>query len=1081
MRRRSAMAATLLALIAALCLPLGAQVDYSTATLKGTVVDPQELVVTGARISLRNPDTGWTKVLQTGADGGYRFASLPPGSYEIRVEARGFATVLATVSISVGENVNYDIGLRVGSTHESVEVAEVVPLIQVEQTQQANTIGRRQIAELPNLSHLFTDSIFTATGVSSSEAPRAQTPGFCGFQSTGFSIGGSNGRNNLVTMDGGENDLGSGQLRTPNVPAESVQEFQVNRSSFAAEFGFTTGTAVNIVTRGGTNTWRGSAQAYFGDEHTTGTNYFAPKMRAKAFAQDFVTGFTLGGPVIRNRLFVFTAYEFTKSDTPQFRNYANTDAARGIRAKPAQQNYVNQLAQSGDPLLQVTAGQLQFLLDPANYPNTTEMLVSNSGVFNDWKKFHDWVTRLDYQPTVDDTVTGRFSLQHDDSSRMFMLDPSNAPDDAILGFWRDYTLVSAWSHVFTPELLNQLRVQVVPASSLVSPPVSPHTAYIKIAGLGQFGGEHYEPFIVHQRRFQFEDSFSVTRGKHTFKFGASYRPFTYAVHNELMFGGDFQFWDGIVPILGGVIPASSPAFNALVSFNLAHGQPARGDPATNLTALQAFDAGRPVAYVQAFGNPEVTGWEHYFGSYAQDSWKIAHNLTLDLGVRWDIDAPSSPMPRNAYFSPRLGFAWNPRGDQKTVIRGGSGIFVAPIPFFFGYVANLMGDSGRYLNIVANSLTLTDTRIVTLWAMLSGCQLQQPYVCTQQPPFPRLDAADLQTAGIQIGPGQPGRVIGSVADPYRNPYSVQTSLSVERQLGSNLALEVAYQMYHGVHLALPLESNVQETGVIDPFVGPLYTRIDPNYASKGRASSAGSSVYHGMLMSLSRRFAHGLQFQANYTFSKTLDNTTDFNTEFKPFRPTRLSLERALSTFHIRHNFILNAIYATPFKPRGSWLARVLADTTVSPILFLRSGIPFTIRVPGLQNGTTGASLWARPWHAGRNTGIGPNFYSLDLRLTKAFYFDREAGRRLDLLVQGTNILNRTNFSAVNDSFPGGCMLPLPPEGCSPQPFQVGPYMIDYLNGPFNFHGVKGLDPSSPLGFKAAFDPRQVQFGLKLIF
>jgi hypothetical protein len=202
----------------------------------------------------------------------------------------------------------------------------------------------------------------------------------------------------------------------------------------------------------------------------------------------------------------------------------------------------------------------------------------------------------------------------------------------------------------------------------------------------------------------------------------------------------------------------------------------------------------------------------------------------------------------------------------------------------------------------------------------------------------------------------------------------------------------------------------------------------------------------------------------------------------------MNREWGVSAFNVKHNFVANAVYTTPFQPGGNVLSRVLADTTFSPILFLRSGIPFTVRVPGLQNFPGAASLWARPWSAGRNTGIGPNFYSLDLRITKSFYFDREAGRRLDLLVQGTNIFNRTNFSAVNDYFPGGCRLPqeiptpLPPGGiCDPKPFNVGPYTVNYLTGPFTFRGVKGLDASTPLGFKAAFDPRQVQFGLKLVF
>lgn len=1049
--------------------PLLGQVDYSTAILKGAVLDPQGLLVASARVVVSNPGTGWSRVVETGGDGVYRVPLLPPGTYKLQVEATGFAAAIATVSVSVGEIVNYDVHLSLGSKSETVEVKEEASLVQVEQTQQANTIGRRQIAELPNLSHLFTDSVFTLPGVSNSEAPRSQVAGFSGFVSSGFSVGGGGGRHNLVTIDGGENDMGAGALRTAHVPADSVQEFQVNRSSFAAEFGFTAGTAVNVVTRSGSNQWHGSAHAFFGDEHTDATNYFAPRTGEKAFRQNLATGFTWGGPLIKNKLFLFTAFEFIKIDTPQFRGYATSDAAQGIRSNAKQQYYLKQLTDSGDPVLGEIAGQLRFLLDPGNFPNAANLLVPNTGAFNDWKKFHNSVTRFDYQPTTNDTFTGRFSFMEDDGSRMDVLDPSNSPDDATLGYQRDYTLLGAWNHIFTPKLVNQLRAQAVPGNAIDAPVVSPHTAYLRIAGLGQFGGEHYQPYSSLERRFQFEDSLALSRGKHTLKFGTSYRPFTYDVRNELWFAGEFQFWDGAIPIVGGLIPPTSPAYAPLVNFNVSHGLPPSGDPATYLTAMQTFDVGIPVTYRQAFGNPQVSNWEHYFGVYAQDCWKVLRSLTIDFGGRIDLYAAASPVPRQTYLSPRFGFAWSP-GDQKTVVRGGGGIFVAPIPFFIAYVANLVGDSGKYMNQVATYLSVDDQRILTLWGTLTGCNPQQPWVCAKRPPFAQLQAADLEAAGLQIGPGQPNRVVFNLLQPYKNNYSIQASLSVQRQLSTNMTLELAYQMSHGLHIQVPIDTNVRETGVNNPFVGPLYTQVNPDLTQLVSYSSIGNSIYHGVMASLSRRFTRGLQFQAHYTFSKTIDDNIDFNNDFMPFRPTRMSRERSLSVFDIKHNFVFSAVYATPFKPGSNLLAHVLADLTISPVLFLRSGIPFTVRVPGMQNGTLGESLWARPWHAGRNTGIGPNFFSLDMRVSKSFYLNREAGWRIDLLVQGTNILNHTNFSAVNDSFPA-----------NPNPFEVGSQTVNLLDGPYSFHGIRGLDASQPLGFKAAFDPRQVQFGLKVIF
>ena len=632
--------------------PLGfGQVDYSTATLTGTVFDPQHLLVAAAVVTIENPATGLTKTVTTGSDGTYRFPLLSPGTYPIQAEAKGFAKAAGTVSLSVGQIVNYDIHLQLGSTSTTIEVSEAGAVVQVEQTQQANTIMERQVSDLPNIARSFTDSVFTLPGVAKSEAPRAQNPGFSGFQSSGFSIGGSNGRNNLVTIDGGENDYGSGQLRTPNVPVDSIQEFQVNRSSFAAEFGFTNGTAVNIVTRSGTNDLHGSVYAYFRDQHTDAANYFALKSSTKAFEQNFVPGFTLGGPIVKDKLFFFTSYEFTKTDTPQFRSYATSAAAQAFGSNPAQAAYVGQLAQTGDPNLLAVAGTLQFLLTPSNFPSTAKLLDPNTGVFNDWKKYHNWVTHIDYQAGPKDMITGRFSLMRNDQSRMYVLDPLNSFDDSTLEYWSDYTLLGGWSHIFSTALVNQMRVQIVPSDTANVPVASPNTAYLTLGSLGNFQGEHYEPYYARQRRFQFEDSLAWTKGHHTLKFGASYRPVDYLVNDQLWMRGEFNFYDGAIPVISPISTLMPQALAPLVGFNLANGYmtmvningvptptPTAKLSATNLSALQSFDLGIPVAFRQGFGNSQWQGWGHVLGGYAQDSWKITNTFTVDFGGRVDYDA-----------------------------------------------------------------------------------------------------------------------------------------------------------------------------------------------------------------------------------------------------------------------------------------------------------------------------------------------------------------------------------------------------------------------------------------------------------
>jgi hypothetical protein len=307
------------------------------------------------------------------------------------------------------------------------------------------------------------------------------------------------------------------------------------------------------------------------------------------------------------------------------------------------------------------------------------------------------------------------------------------------------------------------------------------------------------------------------------------------------------------------------------------------------------------------------------------------------------------------------------------------------------------------------------------------------------------------------------VIFNLAPDYKNNYTIQASLSVARELSRSLSLEIGYQMYKGVHIQVDQETNFKETGVINPIYGPQYTAIDKTITQSNTYSSIGNSMYNGLTVSLTKRYSSNFQTQVNYTYSKAIDDNTDFNSQFASFTPTRLNLERGTSAYNQTNNFVANAVYNTPFKAGSGepFWSRILSDMTFSPIVRMHSGIPFSIRVPGAANGTLGHSLYARPWYVTRNTGIGPNFYDVDLRLAKAFYIDRDRGLKVDFLVEGTNLLNHTNFSSVNDQFAAG------------DPFLA--------TGPFNVTGNKSLSPTTPLGFTSAFPGRQIQFGLKLVF
>ena len=1099
--------------------PGGAQSGFATGTVRGTVFDAQGALIPNASVTITNPATGVSRSLVTSAQGAYQAASLNPGTYSVQVTAPGFEKLVAQeIVVTVGQFVVYDAHLKVGTSNQTVEVqGNSTPLIDTAQTQQANTIDERQEVNLPNLSRNFAQQIYTLPGVVNSNSPSIQDPNIgTGYQTSGFSIGGSNGRSNLFTIDGGENDFGSGAPRVAQVPQDSVQEFQVNRNSFAAEFGFTVGSAINVITKSGTNKFHGDAFGYFHDEDTDAANYFnsfGPTAGTKPFEQSAIFGGSLGGPIVKDKLFFFTSYERQKLDSNVTVNLVDTAAAQGLAAQtngfngascPApvtQLCYLTQLA-SNSALAPLGAGLLaEPLFTPINDPIYRALISPNSGTFdgnanagavqappNQDGRYNNWVTRLDYQPNQANSYFLRFSLSREGND---VVGPGGVPRfTSIIQTLRDYTITAAWNHVFNPNLVNTVRVQVVPDNTSDNAPARPGGAEFDLGSLGIQGTPFDFPYNQSQNQYQFDDDLSLTKGTHNLKFGESYRPVQYSIFQAFLFGGDYQYFDGSIPIID-LVPAADQGYVA--AFNAGNGYPVTGPPSTNLSGSQLYVTGLPLVLEQGSGNGQYNATTNPIGFYAQDSWKAPHNLTLSYGGRLDYDPEPNGYPTSYFVSPRLGVAWDPFGNGRTVVRSGFGLFTAPLLFIVPFTSTDLGGAGNH--IYASVVSAANASSVP---SLEGAGMLERSIATTADPNPALNLTQLSTLGINIvppGPNQQNGAFYSVSPDFKSQYSIQASASVAQELAPNLSLEVAYQLYRGVHIQQIQEANYeQDTAIpIDPFVGPYYipkpgtTFGEPNsqIIQNDQTTSDGSSTYNGLTTSLTKRYGHGLQFQVNYTWSRAIDNTSDFSDQSTPFRPGLLYLDRAESDFNITNSFVANAVYTSPTHGLGNRLeSALISNFVIAPIVSVHSGVPFTLLVPGIaSNGTSGHTNEARPYQEGRNQGIGPGYADFDMRISRAVALTRDGGVRLELIAQAANILNHTNFTSVQNTFPNTAVTNA--AGVTTSAIASTPEgNVDLLNGPYRYKGFVPNGPTQltdPLSFETAGPPRQISFGLELHF
>lgn len=1029
----------------------------TTGSLSGIVTDATDSLVPGAKIAVTSSGTGTTLVSTVSDDRGqYRIPLLPPGAYDFRVEKPGFAVQFRkNVVITVGQAAVEDVRLSVGASSQVVEVEAAPPIIEMERTQQSNTIIEQSVRNLPiNRRDYLTFSLL-APGVSDSKA-LADSNSFRVKQTpdSGLSFYGSNGRGNSVSVDGGEaNDAGGGVR--PTVGQEAVQEFQINRTDYSAEHGSARGGVVNIITKGGGNETHGSLFGFFRHQSLDAVDPFAIVLnpdntvsRIKPDSQRQQFGATIGGPIARDRTFYFLSYEQLRrresSTVPVL-----TDLSI-FQPTPAQQAILGGLPADA-------AAQLRTALTSPSA--TIDMFKRNSGVFPFETDQYQGLMRVDQHFSAKDQASFRYNV-----TRQYETNQNLA---ALVGYSRgfitdlfDSTALANWTHSFSPALVNEARAQFSFYNPLTASN-DPFGPALEIAGYGFFNRDRFLPNQAITRRVDLNEAITWLKGGHTLKAGAEVLLRSQHSDSQTFFSGRFTF---------GTLPGSfvSPALAS-----------------TTITALQAFNLGLAQSYQQGFGDPVVRALYPLYAGYVQDTWRPRRNLTLNLGLRYEVDQRKSPLPTNKNdWGPRAAFAWDPWSNGKTTIRGGYGIYYSVIDYQIDYVVNALNEINGYRQIaqVLTTLNAANPLAVNGPVNIFTTLRNQGVIGIPTPQRPIL-ASDLAQFGIlvsQTGPRPPLTVLFRADPNYKNPYAQQASFGIDRQLAGGLAASLSYVYVRGVHLTtdhdlnlLPAPVNplkgIRDWGATaDNPTGTKYFR-DPLLYQENNYESGANSWYNGMILELNKRFSGNVSLAFNYTFSKAMDETTDYNSDFQPNDQTCRRCDRALSSFNQRHKAVAYAILQSPHGS-GSGFSRVFQDFLFTPIFRYNSEHPFNI-LTGAELNNDRHNTTDRPYFAGRNIGIGPSLWTFDARLARRFALRERTS--LELMIEAFNLFNHLNYASVNNTVSCNAGLAAGSAGSC--------YISDIVQRYGGLGGNSGYTPSQPFGYTAAFDSRRIQLGVRLAF
>jgi carboxypeptidase family protein len=919
-----------LAWAALLLFPPLAAAQMTRGAISGTVRDATGALVPGASVTVTNVATNQSRSVTTDGNGFYRVPALEPGSYKVVTELTGFQSVEnRDVRLVSASEVTLNVDMKVASVGEAISVLGKAEAIELNKTSATvgTTVLARQVVELPLSADRNVNNLI-AVGPNVSRSTGQGT----------YAANGQRSRNNNYMIDGSDNNDVSVTISTTQIVPESVAEFQVQTNAYSVEFGRNSGAQVNVITKSGSNSFRGEVWDYFRTNSLASltNNEKASNLTKPPDYTRHQAGASLGGPIIKDKTFFFLLYQYDADDPA-----ANPGATVRIPTQAGFAALAGVPLRAGQPASsrQAVIDRLSFLNDVyAQSPvfrNLNNQLVNGVGIETGQTNvniinpstYHSFMGRIDHKLTANDNLTVRYYLNK-------RLD-ENAVSNCVFGATycgnqdlKDQNLAVSETHIFGPSVVNEFRFSLVKRDLLFpeNDPVSPTAA---ISGLFTIGGLSNFPQSRITDAYQFSDVVSWTTGKHSFRFGADIR------YNKAYNQSDFN-------------SKGNFTFNNLQDY-------------MNNTAFNLQQALQTASW-------NATQWQNFF--FAQDDFRVTPSLTLNLGLRYELSTvplgmfgatdeqslgalvPPPPPKDTNNWAPRVGFNWSPRssnnllGDGKTVVRGGFGMGY-DVLFY-----NLLTVNGSNFPRVA---TASVNNVIDTYPSL------------------------LQAGGSAVF--DPLNAWTNSAADTVTPDSKFWSLSVGREIG-DFVVEVGYtgsKSGHGINqihanpslLTAEQAALVAATRNANAIPGVQARRMFPQFGARtlipAYEGPSGNDVearstYNGVYVSLQKRFSHGLQFQASYTRSRFESNNDaslgENGTDGSSQRPQSFfdyDAEWSVSQFDIPNRFVVGYTWEIP-GPKQGFLKHVLGGWQISGITAYQSGRPFSIGtgVDSNGDGTTGS-------------------------------------------------------------------------------------------------------------------------------